>query len=323
MEEDVLRPYRRMVPKGDRYYVHVMSRVVNRAFVLGSEEKEYFVSLMRRLAAFSGLEIVTYAILDNHFHALIYVPEPRDLSDEELLARLKHIYTRQEWGEVRQRLERFKGYGPSDTAYDEERRKHLRRMYDLGEFMKALKQQFTRWYNRRAGRCGTLWEARYKSVVVQGAGHPLLTMATYIDLNSVRAGLCEDPKDYRWCGYAEALAGSKPARAGLKRIALEMERSTDWRMVHRTYRMELYGAGEQTGLAGEGVRLRPGFDREKVVKVWEQGGALRREELLRYRVRYFSDGVAIGSKLYMEEFVERFRDCFGEKRKRAGSRLRT
>ena len=69
-----LKPYRRKVPKGDPYYVHVMSRVVNRAFVLGSEEKEYFVSLMRRLAAFSGLEIVTYAILDNHFHALCYVP---------------------------------------------------------------------------------------------------------------------------------------------------------------------------------------------------------------------------------------------------------
>ena len=239
-------------------------------------------------------------------------PSPRDLTDEELLARLKHIYTRQEMGEVQQRLERFKGYGPSDTAYEEERRKHLRRMYDLGEFMKALKQQFTRWYNRRTGRCGTLWEARYKSVVVQGAGHPLLTMAAYIDLNSVRAGLCEDPKDYRWCGYAEAVAGSKPARAGLKRIALEMERSTDWRMVHRTYRMELYAAGEQTGLAGEGVRVRPGFDREKVVKVWEQGGELRRDELLRCRVRYFSDGVAIGSKLYLEEFVERFKDCFGE-----------
>ena len=38
-----------------------------------------------------------------------------------------------------------------------------------------------------------------------------------------------------------------------------------------------------------------------------EAGELRRDELLRCRVRYFSDGVAIGSKLYMEEFVERFK----------------
>jgi hypothetical protein len=30
-------------------------------------------------------------------------------------------------------------------------------------------------------------------------------VAAYIELNPVRAGLCADPKDYRYCGYAEAL----------------------------------------------------------------------------------------------------------------------
>ena len=38
-------------------------------------------------------------------------------------------------------------------------------------------------------------------------------MATYIDLNPVRAGIVEDPKDYRWCGYAEALAAGTPSVA--------------------------------------------------------------------------------------------------------------
>jgi exodeoxyribonuclease V beta subunit len=40
-------------------------------------------------------------------------------------------------------------------------------------------------------------------------------MAAYIDLNPVRAGLVKDPKDYRWCGYAEALSGSRRAQRGL------------------------------------------------------------------------------------------------------------
>ena len=92
-------------------------------------------------------------------------------------------------------------------------------MHDLSEFMKTLKQRFSIWYNRHhGGRLGTLWMDRFKSVLVQGEGNPLQTIAAYIDLNPVRAGLVEDPKDYRWCGYAEAVAGSKKAQRGLEVI---------------------------------------------------------------------------------------------------------
>ncbi len=36
-----------------------------------------------------------------------------------------------------------------------------------------------------------------------------------IDLNPVRAGLVNDPKDYRWSGYGEAVGGSVDARKGI------------------------------------------------------------------------------------------------------------
>ena len=39
-----------------------------------------------------------------------------------------------------------------------------------------------------------------------------------ICVNPVRAGLVKDPKDYRWSGYGEAVAGIIPARAGLTRL---------------------------------------------------------------------------------------------------------
>ena len=79
--------------------------------------------------------------------------------------------------------------------------------------MKALKQRFSQWYNRRKGR--TLWEGRYKSVIVQDEAKALRTMATYIDLNPVRADITEDPADYRWSGYAEAMAGKAEALEGI------------------------------------------------------------------------------------------------------------
>ena len=97
------------------------------------------------------------------------------------------------------------------AAAEQLRESFFRRMWDLSQFMKSLKQCFTRWYNAAHDCSGTLWEERFKSVLVED-GHAAKVMAAYIDLNAVRAGIVEDPKDYRWCGYAEAVAGRRRAR---------------------------------------------------------------------------------------------------------------
>ena len=46
------------------------------------------------------------------------------------------------------------------------------------------------------GRSGTLWEGRYKACLVD-APHYFLTCCRYIELNPVRAGMVEQPEDYR------------------------------------------------------------------------------------------------------------------------------
>jgi hypothetical protein len=156
--------------------------------------------------------------------------------------------------------------------------------------MKTLKQRFSQWYNKQKGRRGTLWEDRFKSVLVQGDFLTLATMAAYIDLNAVRAGMVNDPKEYRWCGYAEALGGHAVARKGLTRILEQYGQRTDWRSVSRRYREHLFGSGvKRTGDERSRGRRR-GFSRKKVQQVLDEGGDLPREELLRCRVRYFSDG---------------------------------
>ena len=91
-------------------------------------------------------------------------------------------------------------------------------MRDLSMYMKDLKQRFSQWYNRCHGRRGTLWEERYRALLVEGTDHALLTIASYIDLNPVRAGICDDPKDYRFCGYSEAVGGNRTAIECLKTL---------------------------------------------------------------------------------------------------------
>ena len=95
------------------------------------------------------------------------------------------------------------------------------RMQDLGEFMKGLLQRFSQWFNRAHARTGTLWEDRFKSVIVED-GVAARTISAYIDLNPVRAGMVADPADYRWSSYGEAIGGGKKgngkkAREGLVR----------------------------------------------------------------------------------------------------------
>jgi putative transposase len=71
----------------------------------------------------------------------------------------------------------------------------------------------------------------------------LLTMAAYIDLNPVRAGLAADPKDYRYSSYGAAMGGCKEARAGLQRLmqaALGHDVRTSWGKTQRAYRQRLY-----------------------------------------------------------------------------------
>ncbi len=118
------------------------------------------------------------------------------ISDEVLLKRLTAIQSSAFVAGVALELQQAREAGNESWAAEIHAR-HAYRMHSLSEFMKTLLQRFTRWFNRVHERSGTLWEQRYKSVIVE-SGIAARTMAAYIDLNPVRAGMVMDPADYRW-----------------------------------------------------------------------------------------------------------------------------
>ena len=69
---------------------------------------------------------------------------------------------------------------------------------------------------------GHVYMGRYRSLVVDSSSY-LATLTRYIDLNPVRAGLCQHPAEYVWSGYA-GNAGLRPPEAfhhaGLGRRAI-------------------------------------------------------------------------------------------------------
>lgn len=74
----------------------------------------------------------------------------------------------------------------------------------LPQMMQAVGRRYVRYFNDRQGRSGTLWEGRYRSTLVQTERY-LLACMVYIDLNPVRAGLVQDPRDYPWSSYGHAI----------------------------------------------------------------------------------------------------------------------
>ena len=186
---------------------HCISGVVDRRFVFAERECEAFRMFMRMYENFSSCRVLSYCVMSNHFHLLLEVPMPTEggLSDEVLLQRLSALYSEAFVAGVAAALAEARKSG-SEGGVGEIHARFTYRMHDLSQFMKGLLIRFTRWFNRIHARTGTLWEERFKSVIVE-SGTAAQTMAAYIDLNPVRAGMVKDPADYRWSSYGETVGG--------------------------------------------------------------------------------------------------------------------
>ena len=203
---------------------HVVNRIYDRKYLLDTVGKDLLLKLVRAYEDVCGVEVLTFCIMDNHFHLLVRVPhrpEGFDVSLEVVVARLERALGEESAKLMHRNLE-FWRTTKNEAAIESWRQQQVARMFSLSEFMKAVQLRFSRWYNRRAGRKGTLWEGRYTSVIVEEEERALRTMAAYMDLNPVRAGMVADPADYLWSGYSEAMAGKARSRRGLVRIIGQM-----------------------------------------------------------------------------------------------------
>ncbi len=294
---------------------HCVSRAVWREMAFGAAEKERFVRALRKWEAFSRVRVLTYCVMGNHFHVLVEVPErpEKDPSDGELLEHLGLIYGAKKLAEIRWELEQYRGQG-NHAAAEALRQRFLRRMWSLSVFMKALKQEFTVWWNKRHGKEGNLWQDKFKSVLVE-EGHAARVVAGYIDLNPVRAGMVKDAGAYRWSGWGEASAGGRRAREGIRQVMLERE------LACSAPEVAVGVAGDvKRALAEYGALLEQDRARDGGEEAGRRGGRrLGEAQLVRRRVRYFVDGMVIGSRGFVDGVFALSRGWFGAGR-RSGAR---
>jgi REP element-mobilizing transposase RayT len=257
-----------------------MSRTALDGFVLGDVEKDFLLNLIKRLSRLYFAEIIGFTIMGNHIHILCRMHLGSEYTDKEIKKRYKEFFKGDEDNKNRELTD-------GQVAF------YRTKWEDLSEFIKDVKQGFSRFYNKRNHRRGFFWSERFKSVIVDN-GETLINCLAYIDLNPVRAKIVEKPEDYRWSSIGYHVQrnnedGFLSLDFGLTEFG---HKSPSERLSH--YRRFLY---EKGGI----VYIEKERDREFKLNEWDR---------FQYRTRYFIDSGVIGSKEFVDRIYQQFKHYF-------------
>ena len=241
-------------------------------------EKEVFVRILKRLAAFYAVRVVSYTFMSNHFHIILQAPAEVP-SEEETAAR----YTAFHKGK--------REIHPGTEVCAE----WAIRLRDVSWFMSHFQHLCTAWYNRTRPvrrRGPPLWAGRFKNTVLE-PGRALWACWAYVECNPVRAKIVADPADYRFCSYGEwAQTGRHPFADAVTRFLAPA----------------LPTSFAATNAADALDALKARFAREAADEAAQKAisGIPRPCEFLlttRRRVRHWADGLVIGSELFVREVI--------------------
>ena len=277
---------------------HIISRVVGGEVIFGPQEKEYFLELLERFAMGFFVSIHSFCIMGNHFHILATGLEDQafNASEDELLRRYRLMYGKD--AEPPQGSYDNSGNVIPDPDNGIERLRE--RLGSISRFVQELKQTFSRRYNKAHNRTGYLWSDRFKGIIVY-RGEAQLVCSSYIDLNPVRAGLVTLPEDYRWSSLG--LRVRSPSRANRLLTPLTLMDAIDgteelYGLPFINPRKEWYSVNWYR----EFVYVSGGIEREGKARISQRAidelvacnGYLGVASRLGYRIRNFSEGLAIG-----------------------------
>ena len=190
-------------------YYHAICRTVGQTFYFGDDsEKDRLLLWLDKAVAFCGVELRAWCVMSNHVHLLVKVPPHRAaaaLSDEELLRRMRQLYLPKRHQAILQQWEDWRRIDGNDRRVDAAKARLRARMNNISSFMSIFKQAVAQDYNARHRHSGSIWGgSRFKSVFLQGSLSVQLSVAAYIHLNPVRAGIVESPEQYPWSSWGAA-----------------------------------------------------------------------------------------------------------------------
>ena len=318
----------RVKVEGEGFY-HVVSRIGGKRFLIDEKEKAILLGMIRGAAVFSGVELYTFAVMSNHFHLLVRVPRKKAVSDKELERRMLAWYGPGKFAAILEKWEKWTKKKRPDLVEDEKARMRAR-MYDISQFCKTFKEAYTQDYNKRHENTGTIWEGRFKSILLEGSFRALMTVAGYIHLNPVRAAMVNAPEDARNAGYGAACHGDFAAQDGLRALVSRVCRAEDssWEQSREACASAIEGkvsqsVGASSNAQDGGMETSPSPEAnvaDDVIERDEKGRMLPPKTvrgLLRRRVAGFLHCGALGG----ERFLHRVAGCLPPRMRRRAEGL--
>lgn len=190
-------------PKEQGTY-HCWSRCVRRAYLCGFDgltgknfdhRKEWVERRMEVLVGIFAIDVLAYALMDNHKHIVLrnYPERALGWNAEEVAYRWRRLFPKR----------RDKAGGaeePSEAEIIElmqnpDRVKELRiRLCDISWFMRCLKEDIARRANTEDDVTGKFWEGRFKCSRLEDDA-AILSGMVYVDLNPIRSGKAKSPEE--------------------------------------------------------------------------------------------------------------------------------
>jgi REP element-mobilizing transposase RayT len=267
---------------------HVISRTALDGYPLGEREKSLLLQTIQDLSAVYFCEVLGFCLMGNHFHLLVTIIPEDEISDQEVEASFQ------------------KRYGDEYTLMTGQIPFYRQKWTSLSEYVKEIKQTFTRMYNKKRGRKGTFWAERFKSLIVE-KGETLVNCLAYIDLNPIRAGLVDRPEDYRWSSL------------GYRFRAHRNDAFLSWNLGLKEYNID--NPKERLRLYREFVYARGGVDTWKG-KILNAVPLPECVERFIQRTRFFTEAGIIGSRDFVRQGFEHFRDIIQPKRERRPHKIK-
>jgi len=261
---------RRIRVQGEDAYYHIISRTVHQQYLLGDIEKEVFVKILKRFAEFYFVKVIGYCVMSNHFHLLIKMEPEHKYTDAEIEER------------VRRNVKLTEGNSIIDIKY------YRKRLENISEYMRQVKQSFSRWYNKVYRVKGTFWSDRYKSILVE-PGEALETVLAYLELNPIRAKMVEKPEDYRYSSFGYRASHRKDKLLSFDGLSFSGMKNAISKYKQLVYK---WGGIEKSG---------KGKISETVIQNQENAMTTTKTvDYLTHKIRYFTDGLVVGSKLFLK-----------------------
>ncbi len=263
----------------DSWY-HVYSRVAaykGEYPLSGAVPMRRLIETIRHFSEIYFCEVAAFCVMGNHYHLVVKFERSRQVDRRELRARSRLMYP----GQASQR--RVDLWSEGDWEH------YRKRLFDVSEYMRNIQSAFARWYNRSYERRGRLWSDRFKSVYL-GDMQAVLDCMLYVELNPVRAGLVERPEE--WPGASLILR-----EVGRDGWLAPLETFLDSAVAEKAlveYRERLYYRGAVPTKEGQQA-ISPEVLEREVARGFEVRG------LYRKRLRYFVDGLAIGTESFIRD----------------------